>query len=57
MSRVGVEFFGVDAGASAMSKKAIAQLEQLRAATAQTTTAAEASAEASVGAADEAERG
>ncbi len=52
MSRVGIEFFGVDAGASAATKKAIAQLEQLRAATTQTTKAAESSAEASTAAAE-----
>jgi TP901 family phage tail tape measure protein len=52
MSRVGIEFFGVDAGASAETKKAIAQLEQLRAATNQTTKAAESSAEASSAAAE-----
>jgi TP901 family phage tail tape measure protein len=52
VSRVAIEFFGVDAGASAETKKAIAQLEQLRATTNQTTKAAESSAEASASAAE-----
>ena len=53
MARVGIEFFGVDAGATKECQAAIAQLEKLRAATTQTTEAADASAEATTAGAKE----
>jgi TP901 family phage tail tape measure protein len=48
MTRVGLEFFGVDAGAKAQCQAAIDQLAELRTATAQQTAAAQESADVTV---------
>ena len=52
MTRVGLEFFGVDVGAKAQCQAAITQVERLRAATVQQTEAAVAGAESTAAAAE-----
>ncbi len=53
MTKVGIEFFGVDAGARAQCQAAITQLERLKAATIQQTEAAVQSAEATAAGAEQ----